>query len=48
MGRNATKLVLIAGLALLAIGVRYEDRVDENLSGCYADGIGPSTPTICG
>jgi len=42
-------LVLIAGLgALLAISLRTSDPAKAALSSCYADGSGPSTPTICG
>jgi len=49
MRRNATILVLIAGLgALLAISLWKADQADAALSGCYADGSGPSTPTVCG
>jgi hypothetical protein len=49
MRRKATLLVLIAGLgALLAISLRNADPAKAALSGCYADGSGPSVPTICG
>ena len=49
MRRKATILVLIAGLgALLAIGLRQADRAHAAASGCYAEGSGPSTATICG
>ncbi len=41
-------MVLIAGLGvLLAMSLHKPDRADAAPSSCYADGIGPSTPTIC-
>jgi hypothetical protein len=49
MRRKAIILVLITGLgALLAMSLRKADRANAAVTGCYADGSGPSTPTICG
>jgi hypothetical protein len=49
MRRKATIFVLIAGLgALLAISLQKADQANAAVSGCYADGSGPSTPTVCG
>jgi hypothetical protein len=48
MNRKATAIVLIAGLSvLLAISLWKGDRTDAATAGCYSEGNGPSTPTIC-
>jgi len=45
--RTITSVLIAAFVLLLAIGLRKTDGADAAAGNCYADGPGPSTPTIC-
>jgi hypothetical protein len=43
-----TGMLIVAGAALLFIGLRSANRADAAAGDCYSSAQGPSTPTICG
>ena len=48
MKTKATATAAIVGLAvLLAVGLKSANRADAATGSCFAQGPGPSEPTVC-